>query len=151
VILVGNLGADPEIRHTQDGRPVANLSVATSESWRDKASGERREKTEYTSRWKRWYHPHCMNDPQPEGHVASHIGRRKFLASLGGAAALPLAARAQPDRIRRVGVLIGRAEGRSDIAGRQQHSSKGSLRQPRPAEAERDQSGIGRGTGRRTR
>ena len=47
VILVGNLGADPEIRRTQDGRPIANLSIATSESWRDKNSGERREKTEW--------------------------------------------------------------------------------------------------------
>ena len=47
VILVGNLGADPEIRRTQDGRPIANLRVATSESWRDKNSGERREKTEW--------------------------------------------------------------------------------------------------------
>ena len=47
VILIGNLGADPEIRHTQDGRPIANLRVATSESWRDKASGEWREKTEW--------------------------------------------------------------------------------------------------------
>ena len=47
VILVGNLGKDPEIRRTQDGRPVANLSVATSDSWRDKATGERREKTEW--------------------------------------------------------------------------------------------------------
>jgi single-strand DNA-binding protein len=47
VILIGNLGADPEIRRTQDGRPVANLRVATSESWRDKNTGERREKTEW--------------------------------------------------------------------------------------------------------
>jgi single-strand DNA-binding protein len=47
VILVGNLGADPEIRQTQDGRPIANLRVATSESWRDKASGERQERTEW--------------------------------------------------------------------------------------------------------
>ena len=47
VILVGNLGADPEIRRTQDGRPVANLRVATSESWKDKTTGERREKTEW--------------------------------------------------------------------------------------------------------
>jgi single-strand DNA-binding protein len=47
VILVGNLGADPEIRRTQDGRPVANLRLATSESWRDKATGERKEKTEW--------------------------------------------------------------------------------------------------------
>jgi single-strand DNA-binding protein len=47
VILIGNLGADPEIRRTQDGRPVANLRVATSETWRDKATGERRERTEW--------------------------------------------------------------------------------------------------------
>jgi single-strand DNA-binding protein len=47
VILVGNLGADPEIRRTQDGRPVANLRLATSESWKDKTTGERREKTEW--------------------------------------------------------------------------------------------------------
>ena len=47
VILIGNLGADPEIRRTQDGRAVANLRVATSESWRDKATGERKEKTEW--------------------------------------------------------------------------------------------------------
>ena len=47
VILVGNLGKDPEIRRTQDGRPIANLSVATSETWRDKATGERRERTEW--------------------------------------------------------------------------------------------------------
>lgn len=49
VILVGNLGKDPEIRRTQDGRPIANLRVATSETWRDKNSGERREKTEWHS------------------------------------------------------------------------------------------------------
>lgn len=47
VILVGNLGADPEIRHTQDGKPIANLRVATSESWKDKSTGERKEKTEW--------------------------------------------------------------------------------------------------------
>ena len=47
VILIGNLGRDPEIRTTQDGTKVCNLSVATSENWRDKNSGERREKTEW--------------------------------------------------------------------------------------------------------
>ena len=47
VILIGNLGADPEIRRTQDGRPVANLRLATSDSWKDKATGERKEKTEW--------------------------------------------------------------------------------------------------------
>jgi single-strand DNA-binding protein len=47
VILVGNLGADPEVRRMQDGRPVVNLRLATSENWRDKTSGERRERTEW--------------------------------------------------------------------------------------------------------
>ena len=47
VILIGNLGADPEVRRTQDGRPVVNLRLATSNSWKDKTTGERREKTEW--------------------------------------------------------------------------------------------------------
>jgi single-strand DNA-binding protein len=47
VILVGNVGKDPEVRHTQDGKAIVNLSIATSETWRDKASGERKEKTEW--------------------------------------------------------------------------------------------------------
>jgi single-strand DNA-binding protein len=47
VILVGNLGRDPEIRSTQDGMRIANLAVATSESWRDRVSGERKERTEW--------------------------------------------------------------------------------------------------------
>jgi len=47
VILVGNLGRDPEVRTTQDGSPIVHLSVATSESWRDRNSGERRERTEW--------------------------------------------------------------------------------------------------------
>jgi single-strand DNA-binding protein len=44
---VGNLGADPVVRHTQDGKPIVNLSIATTESWRDRSSGERKEKTEW--------------------------------------------------------------------------------------------------------
>lgn len=47
VILVGNLGADPEIRRTADGKPIANLRIATSESWKDKSTGEKRERTEW--------------------------------------------------------------------------------------------------------
>lgn len=47
VILVGNLGRDPEVRHTQDGKPIVNLSLATSETWRDRNTGERKEKTEW--------------------------------------------------------------------------------------------------------
>ncbi len=47
VILVGNLGRDPEVRHSNDGNPIVNMSVATSEQWRDRNSGERRERTEW--------------------------------------------------------------------------------------------------------
>jgi len=47
VILIGNLGADPEVRSTQDGNKVVNLRIATSESWKDRASGERKERTEW--------------------------------------------------------------------------------------------------------
>ena len=54
VILVGRAGRDPEIRHTQAGDKIAQLSLATSETWRDKATGERKEKTE-------WHRVSCMN------------------------------------------------------------------------------------------
>ena len=47
VTLIGNIGRDPEIRTTQDGREVANISIATTESWKDKTTGERKEKTEW--------------------------------------------------------------------------------------------------------
>lgn len=55
VMLIGNLGRDPEIRRTQDGRPIANFSVATSERWTDKQTGEKREKTE-------WHNVVCFNE-----------------------------------------------------------------------------------------
>jgi single-strand DNA-binding protein len=47
VILIGNIGREPEIRTTQDGKEIANLALATSESWKDRNTGERREKTEW--------------------------------------------------------------------------------------------------------
>lgn len=47
VILVGNLGKDPEVRHTQDGKAIVSFGLATSENWRDKSTGERKEKTEW--------------------------------------------------------------------------------------------------------
>jgi len=47
VILVGNLGRDPEVRHTNDGKPVVTLNLATSETWKDRNSGERKERTEW--------------------------------------------------------------------------------------------------------
>lgn len=47
VILIGNIGKDPEIRSTQDGKEIASLTLATSDSWKDKSTGERKEKTEW--------------------------------------------------------------------------------------------------------
>jgi len=47
VILIGNLGKDPEVRRTQDGRPIVNFSLATTDSWRDKATNERKDRTEW--------------------------------------------------------------------------------------------------------
>jgi len=47
VIIIGNLGKDPEIRQTKDGKEIANFSIATSESWKDKSTGEKKEKTEW--------------------------------------------------------------------------------------------------------
>lgn len=55
VILVGNLGQEPEIRQTQDGKEIAHFSVATSENWKDRNTGERREKTE-------WHRVVCFNE-----------------------------------------------------------------------------------------
>ena len=47
VQLIGNLGRDPEVRHTQDGKPIVNLSLATSETWKDRNTGERKERSEW--------------------------------------------------------------------------------------------------------
>lgn len=55
VTLIGNLGGDPEIRTTNDGKEIANFSLATSESWKDKATGEKKEKTE-------WHRIVCFNE-----------------------------------------------------------------------------------------
>ena len=65
VILVGNLGRDPEVRSTQDGSKIVNLSIATSERWKDKNTGEQREKTE-------WHRVVIFNDdPWPDRRAIS--------------------------------------------------------------------------------
>ena len=67
VVLVGNLGADPEVRRLNSGSPVVNLRIATSESWRDKNSGERKEKTE-------WHQVVIFNEPLAK--VAEQYARK---------------------------------------------------------------------------
>ena len=122
VILIGNLGADPEVRHTQDGRPIVNLRMATSESWRDKASGERKERTE----WHRvviFSEPLCrvaeqylkkgskiyVEGPAPDAEMAGPV-RPGPLLDRGGAARLQLAAHhaRRPSGRRRRGARAGR-------------------------------------------
>jgi len=67
VILIGNLGKDPEVRNTQDGAKIVNLALATSETWNDKASGERKERTE-------WHRVVIFNDKL--GEVAEKYARK---------------------------------------------------------------------------
>lgn len=55
VTLIGNLGKDPEIRTTGDGKEIANFSIATSETWKDKTTGEKKDKTE-------WHRVVCFNE-----------------------------------------------------------------------------------------
>lgn len=65
VILVGNLGRDPEVRAAQDGSKIANLSIATSETWKDKLTGERKEKTEW--------HRVVVFNPQISEYVEKYV------------------------------------------------------------------------------
>ncbi len=76
VILVGNLGRDPEVRFAQDGTKIVNLSIATSESWKDKATGDRREKTE-------WHRVVIFNDRLAD--VAERFLRKGSTVFLEGA------------------------------------------------------------------
>src|SRR5437879_13868034 len=82
VILVGNLGRDPEIRSTQDGTKVANLSLATSESWRDKTTANARDATEGTRWWtsmKRlfeWSRKNVKRVPSPMARAALRAAKR---------------------------------------------------------------------------
>ena len=75
VILIGNLGRDPEVRHTNDGMPIVNINLATSESWRDKATGERRERTE-------WHRVVIFNEPL--GEIAQKYLRKGSKVYLEG-------------------------------------------------------------------
>ena len=76
VILVGNLGKDPEVRNTQDGGKIVNLTLATSETWNDKASGERKERTE-------WHRVVIFNDKI--GEVAEKYARKGSKVYIEGA------------------------------------------------------------------
>lgn len=86
-MLIGHLGGDPEIRHTQDGRAVATFSLATSERWTDKATGEKRERTE----WHRIvvFNEHLIKGPLPylkkgsKAYIEGSLGTRKYTDKAG--------------------------------------------------------------------
>ena len=75
VILIGNLGKDPELRFTPDGTPVANFSIATSEHWKDKKTGKKREKTEWHRivAWRRL--AEICDDYLTKGRQVSIVGK----------------------------------------------------------------------------
>ena len=145
VILVGNLGKDPEIRRTQDGRPIANLSVATSESWRDKTTGERKEKTEwhrvvifseglckiaeqYLKKGSKVYLEGQLADPQ-----IHRQGRRREIFDRGGAAELQFGAHHARHAAAAVAAVSARTSGPT-ISARKPGAARASPRwRARPA------------------
>ncbi len=127
VILIGNLGRDPEVRNTQDGSPIVTLSVATSENWKDKNSGERREKTE-------WHRVVIFNDRL--GDVAQkylHKGSKVYLEG-------QLQTRKWQDQSGvdkyTTEVILGRFRGElTMLDGRRDSEGGGDYAQPEPAMA----------------
>ena len=76
VILVGNLGRDPEVRYAQDGTKIVTFSMATSENWKDKNTGERREKTE-------WHRVVLFNDRLGDVYIEGALQTRKWTGNDG--------------------------------------------------------------------
>lgn len=75
-IILGNVGKDPEIRTTQGGMKIANLTVATSESWNDKQTGERQEKTE-------WHRVTCMNEGLTNNVIEKYVRKGSKVQVVG--------------------------------------------------------------------
>ena len=128
VILVGNLGKDPEVRRMKSGDPVVNLSVATSETWRDKATGERKERTE-------WHRVVIFNENLAK--VAEQYLRKGSKVYLEGQLADP-----QMDRQGRRGKILDRSRAQA-LPRRDGHA-----RQPRRRRRRRrDHARVGRSPG----
>jgi single-strand DNA-binding protein len=126
VILVGNLGKDPEVRNAQSGMKIVNLTVATSDSWNDKQSGERKEQTE-------WHRVVIMNDKL--GEVAEKYLRKGSKVYIEG----KLQTRKWTDQAGQekytTEVLIGRFGGELTLLDRAQNSGSGEDYAPRAAAA----------------
>jgi single-strand DNA-binding protein len=124
VILVGNLGKDPEVRNAQSGLKIVNLTVATSDSWNDKASGERKEQTE-------WHRVVIMNDKL--GEIAEKYLRKGSRVYLEG----KLQTRKWTDQSGQdkytTEVLIGRFGGELVLLDRNPNASSGDDYAPRAA------------------
>jgi single-strand DNA-binding protein len=126
VTLIGNLGKDPEVRNTQSGMKIVNLTVATSDSWNDKASGERKEQTE-------WHRVVIMNDQLAD--VAEKYLRKGAKVYLEG----KLQTRKWTDNAGQekytTEVLLGRFNSTMVLLDRAQNSGGGEDYAPRPAAA----------------
>ena len=132
VHLVGNVGADPEIRRTQDGRAIANIRLATSETWKDKATGERKERTE-------WHRVVCFQDGL-SGVVEKYVNKGDKLAITGSLTTRKWQAQDGTDRYS-TEVVMDKMEMLGSASGGTSRSS-----QPRERE-DRQGSGYGGGYG----
>lgn len=134
VILVGNLGKDPEVRNAQSGLKIVNLTIATSDSWNDKASGERKEQTE-------WHRVVIMNDKL--GEVAEKYLRKGSKVYIEG----KLQTRKWTDQSGQdkytTEVLIGRFGGELQLLDRNPNSGGGSYEPSSAAPAKAPARAIG--------
>ena len=134
VILVGNLGKDPEVRNAQSGMKIVNLALATSDSWNDKASGERKEQTE-------WHRIVIMNDKL--GEVAEKYLRKGSKVYIEG----KLQTRKWTDQSGQdkytTEVLIGRFGGELQLLDRNPNASSGDDYAPRAAPAKAPARAVG--------
>ena len=135
-IILGNVGKDPEIRTTQGGMKIANLTVATSETWNDKQTGERKEKTE-------WHRVTCMNEPLTTNVIERFVRKGSKVQIVGQNQTRKWTDQSGIERYT-TEIMIGRFNGGITLCGDRQDSSNqsnGYGQQDRQQNASRQNSG----------